>query len=178
MPKKLEEIARKRQVKHAATVLEPSTTIHTLVKLVDAGDVTNEKIRTLDIPVVINKVTSEHESPKLASEIYDPNPEVLFTETTDQISKREPQFQKLFIDCHKANNSDSNCFCEQHEDEERKRNSGSRSKPPAKSFIQNLKVYENQIHANQQPSSYPVNCYSRNSCDSRNRSDTRNRFYP
>ena len=45
----LTDIAHKQQVKHTFAVMEPSTSFHTLVKLVDGEDVTNEKIRTLDL---------------------------------------------------------------------------------------------------------------------------------
>ena len=46
LPKNLKDFANKRQVKHTSTVLEPSILFHTLVKLVDAEDITNDKIRT------------------------------------------------------------------------------------------------------------------------------------
>ena len=42
-PKKLNDFAHKRQVEHTSTVLEPSIPFHTLVKLVDVEDITNEK---------------------------------------------------------------------------------------------------------------------------------------
>ena len=37
-------------MKHTSTVLEPSNPFHTLVKLVEAEDIANEKIRTLSYP--------------------------------------------------------------------------------------------------------------------------------
>ena len=46
LPKNLKDFANKRQVKHTSTVLEPSIPFHTLVKLVDAEDIANDKIRT------------------------------------------------------------------------------------------------------------------------------------
>ena len=49
LPKKLKDFANKRQVKHTSTVLEPSIPFHTLVKLVDAEDIANDKIRTHDL---------------------------------------------------------------------------------------------------------------------------------
>ena len=48
-PKNLKDFANKRQVKHTSTVLEPSIPFHTLVKLVDAEDIANDKIRTHDL---------------------------------------------------------------------------------------------------------------------------------
>ena len=77
LPKKLKDFAYKRQVKHTSTVLEPSIPFHTLVKLVDAEDITNEKIRTLDLPLEVNSLTSKLSSHTLNSE--DITPEVMFT---------------------------------------------------------------------------------------------------
>ena len=45
---KPKDFANKRQVKHTSTVLKPSIPFHTLVKLVDAEDIANDKIRTHD----------------------------------------------------------------------------------------------------------------------------------
>ena len=42
--KNFKDFANKRQVKHNSTVLEPSIPFHTLVKLVDAEDIANDKI--------------------------------------------------------------------------------------------------------------------------------------
>ena len=49
LPKNLKDFANKRQVKHTSTVLEPSIPFHTLVKLVDAEDIANDKIITHDL---------------------------------------------------------------------------------------------------------------------------------
>ena len=49
LPKNLKDFANKRQVKHTSTVLEPSIPFHTLVKLVNAEDIANDKIRTHDL---------------------------------------------------------------------------------------------------------------------------------
>ena len=46
LPKNLKGFANKR---HTPTVLKPSIPFHTLVKLVDAEDITNDKIRTHDL---------------------------------------------------------------------------------------------------------------------------------
>ena len=45
----LKDFANKRQVKHTSIVLEPSIPFHTLVKLVDAEEIANDKIRTHDL---------------------------------------------------------------------------------------------------------------------------------
>ena len=57
--KNLKDFANKRQVKHTSTVLEPSIPFHTLVKLVDAEDIANDKIRTHDLALEINNITKQ-----------------------------------------------------------------------------------------------------------------------
>ena len=59
LPKNLKDFANKRQVKHTSTVLEPSFPYHTLVKLVDAEDIANHKIRTHDLALEINNITKQ-----------------------------------------------------------------------------------------------------------------------
>ena len=77
----MKDFAQKRQVKHSFTVIEPSIPFDTLVKLVPVEDKTREKIRILDLPLEINNVTSKLESQNLSAETYNPNPEVIFTQT-------------------------------------------------------------------------------------------------
>ena len=95
LPKKLKDFAHKRQVKHTSTVLEPSILFHTLVKLVDAEDITNEKIRTLDLPLEVNSLTSKLSSHNLNSENV--TPEVMFTQNNDPNNKSKPQFGNTVI---------------------------------------------------------------------------------
>ena len=59
LPKNLKDFANKRQVKHTSTVLEPSIPFHTLIKLVDAEDIANDKIRTHDLALEINNITKQ-----------------------------------------------------------------------------------------------------------------------
>ena len=59
LPKNLKDFANKRQVKDTSTVLEPSIPFHTLVKLVDAEDISNDKIRTHDLALQINNITKQ-----------------------------------------------------------------------------------------------------------------------
>ena len=54
LSKNLKVFANKRQVKHTSTVLEHSIPFHTLVKLVDAEDIANDKIKTLDLALEVN----------------------------------------------------------------------------------------------------------------------------
>ena len=110
--------------------MEPSIPFQTLVKLVDAGGNTNEKVRTLDITLEISKVTSKLASQIFLSEIYDSITEVLFTQTKYPINKSKLHFRNYCIYCHKYSHSHSNCFRKQRKDEERKRNSPTLSKSP------------------------------------------------
>ena len=42
LPKKLNDFAHKRQIKHVSTLLEPSIPFHILVRHVDSKDIANE----------------------------------------------------------------------------------------------------------------------------------------
>ena len=57
-PKNLKDFANKPQVKHTSTVLDPSSPFHTLVKLVEAEDIANDRIRTHDLALELNNVTN------------------------------------------------------------------------------------------------------------------------
>ena len=87
LPKKLEDFAQKRQIIYTPTVIEPSVLFHTLVELVDAEDNTNEKNRSLDVPLEINVVTSISEVQKLSTETYFPNSENIFTQKLIRIKR-------------------------------------------------------------------------------------------
>ena len=139
--------------------MEPSVPIHTLVKL-DANDITLGKIRTLDLPLEISRVTSKLEAQKLSAEKFSSNPELLLTHTTDPNNRSKHQFQKYGRYFYKSNHSFSNCCRKQREEEEKKRKFSSRSKSPAKHLGQYLKAYLNQSHPNEQPSTYRVNSSS------------------
>ena len=71
--------------------METSNPYRTLNKLVDAENITNEEVSTLVLPVEINinqsMVTSELESQNISVETYAPNPEVMFTQTTDAYNR-------------------------------------------------------------------------------------------
>ena len=58
LPKNLKDFANKRQIKHTSAVLEPSIPFHTLVKLVDAEDIANNKIRTHDLTLEVKTITN------------------------------------------------------------------------------------------------------------------------
>ena len=57
--KNLKDFANKRQVKHISTVLEPSIPFHTLVKLLDAENIANDKIRRHDLALEVNNITKQ-----------------------------------------------------------------------------------------------------------------------
>ena len=52
-------------MKHTSTVLEPSIPFHTLVKLVDAEDIANDKIRTHDLTLEVNNITKQLQTQNL-----------------------------------------------------------------------------------------------------------------
>ena len=81
-----------------------------MVKPVDAEDFANEKIRTLDLPLETNIVTSTLETRNQSAETYGSNPEVIITKTTDPNIKSEPELRKYCNYCHKSNHYVSNCF--------------------------------------------------------------------
>ena len=54
-------------MKYASNVLEPSIPFHTLVKLVDAEDIRNDKIRTHDLALELNNITNKLQTQTLDS---------------------------------------------------------------------------------------------------------------
>ena len=156
--------------------MEFSIPFHTLVKLDHVEDITNEKSRTLELPLQINNVTSKLESQNLSAGTYDPNTGVMFTQKTDADIKRKLHFWNYCKFCHKSNHSIPNCFRKQRKTEGRTGNSYSRTELPKTLFNQYFKAYQNQVHPNDQPSSFPVNYKWRKNYDSRNRSNSRNRY--
>ena len=107
-PKNLKDFASKRQVKHTSTVLEPSIPFHTLVKLVDAEDIANDKIRTHDLSLGVNTITKQLQTQTLDSsnqeqlmftQPRDPNNNKTGTSKVGAISKaQEAQFSKYAQD--------------------------------------------------------------------------------
>ena len=87
-------------MKYTSIGMEPFIPFHTLVKLGDAEDITNEKSRTLDLSLEINNATSKLESQNLSAEIYDPHPEVTLTQTDHPNLKCKLRFRKNCNYCH------------------------------------------------------------------------------
>ena len=139
LPKNLKDFANKRQVKHTSTVLEPSIPFHTLVKLVDAEDIANDKIRTHDLTLEVNNLTKQLQSQSLNQQQTD---QIMFTQPRDPNNKTKPAYKKYCSYCHRTNHSISACFKKQRDDED-KRDRYARSKSPQKSFVQYFRSSSN-----------------------------------
>ena len=90
LPKNLKDFANKRQVKHTSTILEPSIPFHTLVKLVDAEDIANDKIRTHDLTLEVNNITKQLQTQSLHSQQSD---QVMDTQPRDPNNKTKPAYK-------------------------------------------------------------------------------------
>ena len=132
LPKTLKDFANKRQVKHTSTVLEPSIPFHTLVKLVDAEDIANDKIRTHDLALEINNITKQLNTQTLD---HPSQEQLMYTQPKDPNNKNKPAYKKYCSYCHRTNHSISACFKKQRDDQD-KREAYARSKSPQKSFVQ------------------------------------------
>ena len=67
--------------------MELSIPFHAQVELVDFEYFKIEEISTLDLPLVIDNVTSEQETQSFTAEICDSNPEIVFIQTNDTSNK-------------------------------------------------------------------------------------------
>ena len=176
LPKNLKDFANKRQVKHTSTVLEPSVPFHTLVKLVDAEDIANDKIRTHDLALEINNITKQLNTQTLD---HSSQEQLMYTQPKDPNNKNKPAYKKYCSYCHRTNHSISACFKKQRDDED-KREAYARSKSPQKSFVQyfrspsndRTKQYDNRYRNR---STSRDNSYNRNYSQNRYRSTSRDR---
>ena len=128
--KKLKDFALRRQVKHVSTLLEPKIPFHTLVRHVDSEDIANEKIRTNDLALEINKVSIEDYTNNKESE----HGHIMVTQSVDPNNKSKPAYKKYCSYCHKNNHGISNCYQKQR-DEEYQRYKNHRSRTPQQSFV-------------------------------------------
>ena len=110
LPKNFKDFANKRQLKHTSTVLEPSIPFHTLVKLVDAEDIANDKIRTHDLALEVNSITKQ-----ICTQTLEPSSQdqLMFTQPKDTNNKNKPAYIKYCSYCHRTNHSISACFKKQ-----------------------------------------------------------------
>ena len=106
LPKNIKDFANKRQSKHTSNVLEPSIPFHTLVKLVDAEDIANDKIRTHDLALEINNITKHFNTQTLESS----QEQLMFTQPKNPNNKNKPANKKYCSYCHRTNFSISACF--------------------------------------------------------------------
>ena len=139
LPKNLKDFTNERQVNHTSTVLEPSIPFHTLVKLVDAEDIANDKIRTQDLALEINNNRKQLNTQTLEPQSQE---QLMFTQSKDPNNKNKPACKKYCSYCHRTNHSISACFKKQRDDEE-KRDTYGRSKSPQKSFVQYFRCPSN-----------------------------------
>ena len=113
LPKKLKDFSHKRQVKHVSTFLEPSIPFHTLVRHVDSEDIANEKTRTNDLALEINKVSIEYNTNNKESELD----HIMVTQSEDPNNKSKPAYKIYCSYCHKNNHGISNCYQKQRDEE-------------------------------------------------------------
>ena len=176
LPKNPKDFANKRHIKHTSTVLEPSIPFHTLVKLVDAEDIANDKIRTHDLALEIKNITKQLNTQTLD---HSSQEQLMYTQPKDPNYKNKPAYKKYCSYCHRTNHSISACFKKQRDDED-KREAYARSKSPQKSFVQyfrspsndRTKHYDNRYRSR---STSRDNSYNKNYSQNRYRSTSRDR---
>ena len=103
----LKILQTKDNEKHTSTVLEPSIPFHTLVKLVDAEDIANDKIRTHDLALEINNITKQLNTQTLD---HSSQEQLMYTQPKDPNNKNKPAYKKYCSYCHRTNHSISACF--------------------------------------------------------------------
>ena len=79
-------------MKHTSTVLEPSIPLYTLVKLVDAKNIANGKIRTHDHTPDVNNITKQLQTQTLDSSQQE---QLMFTQPRDQDNKNKPAYKNF-----------------------------------------------------------------------------------
>ena len=172
------DFANKRQVKHTSTVSKPSIPFQTLVKLVDAEDIANDKNRTLDLALENNNITKQLHTQTLDSSSQE---QLMFTQPKEPNNKNKPTYKKYCSYCHKTNHSISAFFFKKQRDDKDKRDAYARSRSPQKSFVQyfrspsnnRTKHYDNQHRSRSTSRNISYNkTYSQN----RYRSTSRGRF--
>ena len=129
-------------MKHTSTVLEPSILFNTLVKLVDAENIANDKIRTQDLTLESNSNTNQLQSQDLDTQQQPIK--YMFTQPKDPNNKHKPANKKYCSYGHKTNHLISACFIKHRDDEER-RDAYARSRSPQKSFV---KVFRSSSREN------------------------------
>ena len=104
-------------MKHISTVLEPAIPFHTVVKLVDAEDIPNDKIRTQDLALEVNSITKQVCTQTLEPSLQE---QLLFTQPKDPNNKNKPAYKKYCSYCHRTNHSISASFKKQRDDADKR----------------------------------------------------------
>ena len=91
LPKNLKVFPIKRQVKYTYFVSESSNPLHTLVKLIDDEDITNDKIRTHDRALEVNNITKQLQTSNFDSSQQE---QLMFTQSRDTNNKNEPAYKQ------------------------------------------------------------------------------------
>ena len=103
----------------------------THVRHVDSEDNANEKIRTNDLALEINKISIEND--KNDKELEPDH--IMVTQPGDPNNKSKPAYKKYCCYCHKNIHSVSNCYQKQR-DEEYQKLRNPRPRTPQQSFVQ------------------------------------------
>ena len=117
-------------MKHTSTVLEPSIPFHTLVKLVDAEDIANDKTRNHGLTLEVYSISNQLQSQNLATQ---QSQHLVFTQPRDPNNKHKPAYKKYCSYCHRTNHSISACFKKQRDDKV-KRDAYAGSKSPQSKY--------------------------------------------
>ena len=86
-------------MKHTSTVLEPSIPFHTLVKLNDAEDIADNKIKTHDLALELNNTTNQIQTQTLDSSQQEL---LMFTQPRDPNNKNKSAYKKYCSYCHRT----------------------------------------------------------------------------
>ena len=148
-PKKLKDFADKILFKHVSTLLEPSIPFHTLVRHVDPEDIADEKIRTNDLALEMNKISIENDNNDKESDHY----HIMVTQSGDPNIKGKPAYKNYCSYCHKSNHGVSNCYQKQR-DEEYQRYKNQRSRTPQQSFVQYFRSKPSNSQENRNENKY------------------------
>ena len=127
--------------------------VHTLVRHVDSEDIANKKIRTNDLALEINKISLEDDTSKKEFEHED---HIMVTQSGDPNSKSKPAYKKHCSYCHKNNQSISNCYQKQRDDEYQKQNN-QRSRTPQQFFVE---YFRSKLNNSQETRNDNTNTYS------------------
>ena len=96
--------------------MEPSIPFNTLLNLVDADDIENDKNGTQDLSLEVNNITNQ-----LQTQTLDPSQQeqLMFTQPIDPIAKNKQAYKQYCSYCHRTNHSISACFKKQQDDEDK-----------------------------------------------------------